>query len=194
MANASHANANRTLIRTNDSGAHWTTVAFPLLGGASAFSCPSAVVCFATGPNGDAARSADAGITWTPLATGLTIDFLVALSCPTVTTCFGVGDAGSILATSDAGQTWVSRQNGHAFYAAYGISCPTTLLCFVGNSNGLFETVDGGLTWTIALNQHTQLVACPSPTICFAAGNPTYETQDGGASWTSLSLPGAIAR
>src|SRR5207302_10841004 len=39
------ANATREVLRTTDSGAHWTAVSFALQGGATAFSCPSQTVC-----------------------------------------------------------------------------------------------------------------------------------------------------
>jgi len=185
------ANATREVLRTTDSGAHWTAVSFPLQGGATAFSCPSQAACYATGTTGDAAVSNDGGLTWTALATGVSGDFLVAISCPSTTTCFAVGDQGSIVATTDGGATWVFRRNGNAFYLAYSISCPTTTECLLGNRNGLLKTTDGGQTWIVVLNQWTQAVSCPSPLACYAAGNPTYKTTDGGSTWSAESTSGA---
>src|SRR5260370_9843329 len=62
------ANATREVLRTTDSGTHWTAVSFPLKGGATAFSCPSQAVCYATGTTRDPPVSTDCGMTATSLA------------------------------------------------------------------------------------------------------------------------------
>ena len=135
--------------------------------------------------------SNDAGQTWSPLATGVLNDFLVAISCPTTTTCFADGDGGSIVATTDGGATWVAHPNGHNFYLADSIACPTTTECFLGTNSGLFETTDGGFTWTVVLSQRSQAVSCPSSLTCFVAGDPTYKTTDGGSTWMTQTAAGA---
>jgi len=185
------ANATHEVLRSGDAGTHWAQVSFPLQGGATAFSCPSETVCYATGATGDAAVSTDAGQTWTALTTGVVNDFLVAISCSSTSTCFAVGDSGSIVGTTDGGQTWVSHQNGPAFYQAMSISCPTSTQCLLGSSNGLLETTDGGNSWAVVLRQWTQAVSCPSASVCYVAGNPTYKTVDGGATWSAQAVSGA---
>src|SRR3989441_8890474 len=76
------ANATREVLRTTDSGAHWTAVSFPLQGGATAFSCPSQAACYATGTTGDAAGSNDGGQSSTARATGLAGRLLVDNTSP----------------------------------------------------------------------------------------------------------------
>lgn len=177
------AGSGTNLIRTTDKGGHWAVISLPVESVPTALSCPSAAVCFATLASGGAVRTSDGGQTWTELATGVGDDSLVAISCPTTDSCLAIGSLGSVISTSDDGLTWVSRRNGAAYYSAYGISCTTSSRCYLATPNGLFETVNGGITWGLVLAKPVPDVTCPSVTTCFTGGSHTYRTNDGGGSW-----------
>jgi photosystem II stability/assembly factor-like uncharacterized protein len=127
-----------------------------------------------------------------------------AISCSSAQSCMAAGGDGFgtvIVATQDGGATWstVLTQTGNPFY---GLSCATSSNCWaVTGLNQVLITSNAGASWTWATASLPNIyaIACPSTSICIAAGTDSSTGRgiavsgDGGQTWTTASpvLPNA---
>lgn len=161
-------------FRSNDAGAHWSSVPLPgpfLLGGPGGLSC-TAQGCVAVGlvlgtgtvETGAVRYTTDGGATWSVGNVPSGVGRISAVSCPDATHCVAIGarsstgPAGSappfeVLATSDGGHTWsVTGSFESGSLTVNAVSCPTVSECWAAGATArstalLAVTQDGGATW-----------------------------------------------
>jgi photosystem II stability/assembly factor-like uncharacterized protein len=97
--------------------------------------------------------SSDSGITWNAQKSQVNVD-LSAGSAASDRVCWVVGKAGTILLTTNAGKHWkliVSPLAGD-LGGVHALDAKHASIWNVGNQKS-FETADGGMTWTPAVNE-----------------------------------------
>jgi photosystem II stability/assembly factor-like uncharacterized protein len=193
-----------TLLRTEDSGKHWSllctamtpapksaahpacpsTMPFATL---RAVSCPDMGTCVAVGDSGAVVRTIDAAHTWT-VPSSRTLAGLNGVSCATASQCVAVGSGGTVLRSADSGATWMRAASGTRSYLS-AVSCVDASCVAVGEAGTILRSDDAGATWTPRppVGSITLLaVSCASATTCAAAGSDgaVLTTASSGASWT----------
>lgn len=166
----------------------------------------------------------DGGSTWNSLApasmAGKRLS-LGAIACPTTTTCYAGSDSGEVLQTVDGGHSWTWHGTGRHFQLN-GMACTSAQSCFaVGGLDAdcpdscqspeegvVFATHNGGGSWRrvlyrrvpfdrpVTIGAHLFAVACPSTTVCYAAGHGILaRTTDAGYTWkvSPAAASGAVS-
>jgi photosystem II stability/assembly factor-like uncharacterized protein len=112
---------------------------------------------------------------------------------------FGAGLTGtSAAASANTQAAWTLQASYPQQPRAQAVSCPSSTECFAVGT-GLFESVDGGDTWTSGVTPPMSFsdIDCPSTSVCFAAGSSgampmAITTTDGGNIWSQLLLPSGV--
>ncbi len=189
---------------TDNSGATWTAVNFPIAGVTFyGLSCPTATDCVAVGLAGStplAYSSADGGNTWTAGSLPSIPYGLSGVSCLDALHCFGWGPAEAVQ-TSDGGHTW-TQVSQPAGAIPVDISCPTAQHCVAaGSGGGALVTTDAGAVWTaVPLPSGASIVGgvdCPTDSVCYAPATDQQQTEtgaiiessNGGDSWSVEPMP-----
>ncbi|HNW60449.1 MAG TPA: YCF48-related protein [bacterium] len=180
------------LIRTGDGGATWTSV-FP---GSSwiyfkGLSFPDSLTGYAFGSYDHILKTTNAGLTWTPLATGfgsyLMNGFFIS---PLVG--WAISDGGGIYKTTDGGSSWTAQNSG--------TSNQLLGICFINPDTGMvvgnnivLRTTNGGTTWSAITTGHATVfrnVDFASPQVGIIVGDEPYvlRTADGGLTWSAITL------
>ncbi len=152
-----------------------------------------------------AARSNDAGATWSSVTLPVALSALSSASCWSARSCMAVGSTATgtalALVTSDAGRTWLASPVPAGVPPLAVVSCPARAWCTAlatqqdGPLNAksyLLRTFDAGESWnTTALPGSVDYasLSCWTKTACIAVGSASPLT-DVGAS--ALITPGAI--
>jgi len=218
------------IIATKNAGTTWT--AEHVSGGAtpqlSGISCPSVIQCMAVGTTGASLPgsgvvvvTADGGATWAAASAPASALAVTSVSCAGPADCTAIVSQGTVTwsaHSADFGQTW--QQEGDlpgSFVAGHDLLCATgTCLVAgyvpVGSGHGqgaLALSPDDGQTWAQASTPSgigvLQSVACPSATLCLAAGTTTttvsdvvpakgqlLQSTDGGHTWATATGPAAV--
>jgi photosystem II stability/assembly factor-like uncharacterized protein len=197
------------VLSSSDQGSTWTQQKLPNgIGPLSSISCASARSCVAVGGI-TVITTSDGGTSWSVQL--LKAQNLNAVSCPSVTVCVAAGvfpsgsgcDEGVTYITTNGGRTWSSMFV--PCFDPHAISCPSVADCeLVGTKfssqyqyGEVLGSADGG-AWKEQFtmpgpNSQLNGVACPSTTMCEAAGSGTSQlivgTDDGGTTWTNQSIP-----
>jgi hypothetical protein len=192
----------------------------------SGVSCPSATDCMAVGSNGASLpgsgvviTTGDAGTTWNAVASPQNALAVLSVTCASPNDCTAVvSDGTSTWAahSPDFGQSW--QQEGNlptTFQPENDLTCVAGGLCLDGgylpttNSHGagaVAVSADGGATWALASVPTgigvLQSTACPSSTVCLAAGTTgttvsdvvpakgeLLRSTDGGHTWLQSTGP-----
>ncbi|HEX2664152.1 MAG TPA: hypothetical protein VHM93_15060 [Candidatus Acidoferrum sp.] len=97
--------------------------------------------------------SSDGGVSWSPQTSNVLVD-LTAGSAPSEKVCWIVGRAGTILLTTDAGAHWALLHSPLEEDLG-GVRATDALRATIWNlgNSKVFETADGGLTWSPATSQ-----------------------------------------
>ncbi len=204
------------VVTTANGGRTWTVHATTATG-LIEVSCGSARDCLATGQAGrhaDAVATTDGGISWHDVTIPSELGTGWAVACTSPRTCLiggeygkGISNNGLIARTTDLGRSWSVTKTTAKYGFPTAISCPTVSYCVTtrqsnGNTvpvppeaDGWFVTADSGASWhrtgmPVELAD-LQSVACPTATVCFAAGGLTgaandavvLRSGDGGQSW-----------
>lgn len=130
------------ITRTQDGGAHWTTVQFTGEYYLTALDFPTPLVGYAVGSDGHVLKSADAGWNWEEIASSA--GTLWDVKFVNADTGWAVGDNGRIIQTRDGGVTWRSQ---HTFVEVPLLSvdfADDTTGYVVGADGTILKTVDGG--------------------------------------------------
>jgi photosystem II stability/assembly factor-like uncharacterized protein len=177
---------NSTILSTADYGATWNYQAGGAPGTFSGVSCPTATTCFAVGTGGYIAATTNGGAAWTrPFPAGSTSK-IQSMSCATASDCYAVA-WDTILTTHTGGNAWAARKLGVTDQLG-AISCPAPMTCFaVGWPGAIYNTGDGGATWTYQSNPRSGVdmtwlgVTCWSSTSCMVVGSggDVLSTSDG---------------
>jgi photosystem II stability/assembly factor-like uncharacterized protein len=163
---------------------------------------PAHVLCGAA--NGGIWESFDRGSSWAPRtdyqATTAVGAITFSPANPAIVYC-GTGEGNwwswlgvGILRSSDGGTSWSTLCTnpfvGQGFYdlhvdpanANHLIACTT---------NGLYNSTDGGVTWTQRRNVRSWAVAFGSGEILAAFSDGIWRSTDGGNTWANVALPGS---
>lgn len=149
-----------------------------------------------------------AGAFWTPVGPygGVVLALAAFPSSPEV--LYAGIDRGGIFRSDDAGQHWRSVSAGLPDLAvsALAVSPTSASLVVAGTASGLYVTVDGGASWTVAAGSPGSAIQSvvydpAEPTIAYAASPAGWagRSVDGGVSWTAIAAslsaqqPNAIA-
>jgi photosystem II stability/assembly factor-like uncharacterized protein len=168
-------------------------------------SCPSVSDCYAGGNNATILATRDGGATWQPQSWQPSeyvkaVSPVAAIACATVDNCFGyadtpcdaLGDRQPLGHTTNGGSSWLSASIPGC---GSSIACPTATTCYTtvnpvgGGFLQFVRTTDSGRSWQkqakVDSNRLKESLACPAPTICYAAfQNAIGRTTDGGKHWT----------
>ena len=161
---------------SDDAGATWTEQrSLQDTGVVSALVCPGPSTCFAVipavfGGTANVLFTADGGVSWHPVASGLAIGSSPSMWCDSAGAChLTVSETARQFVTTDGGTTWDAASSDNPPWA----TCNGTMcIAFTGNATRL--SGDGGATWptigdlpnTVAIDS----ITCPAPTCCYAIG------------------------
>ncbi len=216
--------AGPVIVASADGGARWESQAGPAGTNLVSVSCnaPSRCLAVGTGPGGGPAVAATAdGRHWLARSAPAGLGNLLSVSCWGAGRCATVGSASSgfvVATTADGGGTWtpggplppgvgapgaVSCRTAHCVLAGWVVDGP-------GQASGVVAiSDDGGATWQSAtLPAATGVLhgaACPSASICLAAGTTATATtnlvpgrgvllasSDDGAAWRPGTAPAEL--
>ena len=160
--------------------------------GASDILCTAERTCFTAGLQGQIHRTADGGVSWTPVG-AVAGQVLNGLEQADAQTLYAVGTNRTVLKSTDAGATWVRKQVGNLPVGPFrSIRCGTPLHCLIAveSSSQIVRTTDGGETFTIVVpsTDPTYTVEFVSASRAIAAGveGSAELSDDAGRTWTSV--------
>lgn len=137
-------------------------------------------------PRGYVYRTTDAGQTWTQIFCP-NYDRLVRVDFADNQTGYAVGPASQVMKSTNGGLSW-SRLivqgigNNKSFNS---VDFVTPLVGYIGASDGVYKTIDGGVSFTQIYSRRVVSVAFWTITHGFiSAPNGTLLTTDGGQTWT----------
>jgi photosystem II stability/assembly factor-like uncharacterized protein len=110
---------------------------------------------------------------------------------------YAVGAKGTCMKTTDGGQTWIDQTSFPGFAKDLRdvlVRGPADLIA-VGETPGIFRSLDGGLSWIAVSNPSTEtlnnieVISGDTLSVVGDGGRVLHST-DGGGTWTSLPGPG----
>jgi hypothetical protein len=201
--------SNEALVSKSFPITHPTTAA---LGELNRLTCPSAAVCWATGlrflgtqsPSESVLlRSTDGGELWVPQPLPPGVSGPGAVTCPSVQRCYVTAAVGSqpVILDTSGGAPWTVTPVGGTDTTLSHIACATISHCVAVGDNAIAVTTDGGTQWITGTppgRAQPLDVACPSVTVCYAAGADVDSAGDssaailrsanGGLSWAEIKI------
>ena len=161
-------------------------------------------------------KSTDGGSTWNAANNGINTCSLYDQGCvllgvttlaidpsTTPSTVYAGSDYYGVFKSTDGGQSWnsvnivVSGVSIHTTSISALTVAPTTpSTLYVGTAIGVYESRDGGVTWTAGLSGQSGIVIAVNPltpTTVYAgatgssSGSSIYESTDGGGTWNAVS-------
>jgi photosystem II stability/assembly factor-like uncharacterized protein len=184
-----------TVIRSIDDGLTWQSAA---ISGAAvetldavAFNNKDAGL--AVGRNGAMLRSIDAGAHWAPVNAGVPDKWLHAVAFASDTVVLAAGSHGTLLRSTDAGVTWTRISDSFQRFPGadfWSISMKDASHGTLADTNGMYQTVDGGLTWTTSIGPGQFLSAAYSPLgalVAVGAHGQASVSPNGSSSWIAVN-------
>jgi photosystem II stability/assembly factor-like uncharacterized protein len=101
---------------------------------------------FAVGDGGVILKTADAGDSWTPLASGTTKN-INALAVTDGGDVWAVGDNGTILCSLNKGDEWLAKNIASDTRDLYDVEFRDTLGYITGEGGKILKTMDKGISW-----------------------------------------------
>lgn len=138
-------------------------------------------------------RTFDGGFTWQIISLN-TYGYLYKMSFPSPTTIYIVGELGFVAKSTDAGASW-TKLNFPGYRALMSVAFINENIGFVGSDEGVYKTVNGGLTWFRYSGFNNNLtirdICFPSNTTGYMVGDAglLYKTTDQGEYWFPLLSP-----
>jgi photosystem II stability/assembly factor-like uncharacterized protein len=137
-----------------------------------------------------------AGAFWTPVGPygGVVVALAAFPSSPEV--LYAGVDRGGVFRSDDAGLHWRSVSPGlpDLGVSALAVSPASSSLVVAGTASGLYVTVDGGISWTVAAGSPGSAISdivfdAADPTVAYAVspGGWAGRSVDGGVSWTQIA-------
>ena len=142
-------------------------------------------------------RSADGGLSWGLVASGLQIYTIGTITLEDDLFGMAGGSGGTVVYTADGGDTWVSRDPAAVGYDALNGSATNGPLhfWFVSEAGNLYETRDLGASFAKRALIWGRLAAidfCGESTGVVVGSQRAFYTRDAGGSWTSVSVPAEL--
>ncbi|MCP4995512.1 MAG: T9SS type A sorting domain-containing protein, partial [Gammaproteobacteria bacterium] len=185
------------LSLTTDGGVTWSATTWPGGGPTTALAMPAAnawYVAVASGSSGGSLkRSRDSGNTWLDVSNGLPVGNFVVTHLSFFDS--GIGIVAGIVngthrayRTIDGGESWntISLPD-----IVYSISWIDSQNLYAGLPNGIYQSVDGGLSWRQVLNEMAHMVVFKDAQngIAYKPYQNIFITSDGGDTWDQLPTP-----
>ncbi len=181
------------LMRTNDGGETWYGIAMVPAWANDLWVDDGGVVIWAVGTGGRIARSPNAGVTWTPIASPTT-NTLNHLTFVDSLNGWAAGEGGTVLRTTDGGWNWTLQPPGTTqAITSLAVAGPHQAWVY---ADRLRRTRDGGASWSpmrqVRANR-LNAVRMASSTTGWAGGADPYllKTTDG-RNWTDHTPMGGI--
>ena len=187
------------MVKTTDGGANWT-----LLNGPSAVSGVEATsnAVFACSSSGGVYKTSDGGQTWL-LTEIMNQSFLSDIQFPSDNTGYVVGFGGLVAKTTNAGANWsiLPFPITDNLLSVWFLNENTGWVTVDKFSNALYQTTDGGQTWTpntLPSSAYWRSTRFTDAMNGWAAGGSSgvgrvVRTTDGGASWEEVHMAGQFA-
>lgn len=169
---------------------------------------------YISSPSGSLWESADYGTTWQVMTDQLPIIGLSGIIVDPIDTntlylASGDGEANmdnpsiGVLKSRDGGHTWSAT--GLSFTLTTGLNYISRiemnpvnhLSMIVASSNGIYQTMDSGATWSLRTTGNFRDVKYMpgSGAICYATTSTDYyRSADSGSTWTVISYPGSVSQ
>lgn len=152
--------------------------------------------------NGGVWESFDRGLSWAPRTDyqrTLTVGALAFTPSAPATVYCGTGEGDwwawlgqGVLRSTDGGRTWTPRCTnpfvGDGFHSLV-VDPSNANRLFAGTVNGLWTSVDAGLTWTRRRAQRTWSISRSATEILAACRDGLFRSTDNGTTWTRVALP-----
>jgi photosystem II stability/assembly factor-like uncharacterized protein len=141
-------------------------------------------------------QSMDAGRTWQPLGGQMPGDVMaLAMDGGTPTTIYAASMSAGVVRSSDGGQSWAPARQTTTVGGVYtlAVSPGAAQTVYAGGDGGLFQSTDGGITWSklpFPGDNVVALAASPAqPKLVLAITvkgqqGLVYRSEDGGQSWS----------
>jgi len=188
--------AYKGIYKSIDSGATWTAVNTGLASLAVSWLVATPTAVFADA-GVSVYRSTNGGANWTDLGVGNGSTLAYAPSNPMVVYLGEV--ASGVAASSNGGATFgsVVAVGGTVNSIVVDPTNPNNV--FVGHSNGVAASTNGGTSWNpasigitaLSINAMAMVPSAPM-TVLAASGNTIYRTTDGGVTWTSRTVSDTV--
>lgn len=155
-------------------------------------------VIFVSSPGGGIWKTIDGGTNWTPLVDGNSAYmnvFNLALSPSNTNIIYAAATGTGVIKSTDAGLTW-TMTGTTSFNPKKILIHPTNSnKVFVTTPAGIFESVDGGTSWTqrlVGVDVEDIEFKTDDPMVMFSSGNSTntttiHRSADGGITWTAIT-------
>ncbi|HEY7294428.1 MAG TPA: Ig-like domain repeat protein [Dehalococcoidia bacterium] len=173
------------VFATSD-GSTWNSEASHTSQALSGIACPSTVTCIVVGGAGTILATGDGGSNWSGEAAAYAGQ-ISGVACPSTSVCYAVGNV--IGGSTDGGATWSILSTARTA-GLTAIACPSETSCTaVGVAGHILSTTDGGATWSLLAPFSSALggVACPTITVCYAAGQGGAIETSASGTWQSLN-------
>lgn len=143
-------------------------------------------------PRGYVYRTTDAGVTWTQV-TCPNSNRLVRVDFADSQTGYAVGPSSNIVKTTNGGLSWTRLMPTTAGISnnksLNSVDFVTPLVGYIGAGDGVYKTIDGGVTFTKLYNKRVQAVAFWTPTTGFLSDADSARlTTDGGVTWKNSEV------
>ncbi|MBI4460725.1 MAG: hypothetical protein HY648_11800 [Acidobacteria bacterium] len=225
------------VFKTTDGGAHWSALnsgfpdssleSMPPLITSLAIDRLNPLIIYAGifgSENDGVYKSTNAGQSWSRASAGLGEATVLTLAMdPADPAVLYAGTSGGVFKTTDRGQSWTASNSGLSsmpeFQDLFGdATVPVVLSLGIGQSNpstiyagtlanGIFKTIDGGLSWTTVSSGLPKMAYVGTPPVVGALavdpanaatvyagvaagslGDGVYKSTNGGQSWTPVSF------
>ena len=194
------------LVKSMDAGRTWTRIDNGITNGVSALALhPTAADILYCGTwSGGIYRTTNGGLGWSNISAGLPGKEIraIAINPADLTKVYaGTVDSGIYRRANDNSWEQIIGSPARAENIAFDPKNPGTIYVAGndGSSDGIFETTDGGSTWTkpldIPVNWQPGYYIAIDPTpgtniIYVVSYEYVYKSTDGGGTWTASSIPG----
>jgi photosystem II stability/assembly factor-like uncharacterized protein len=147
-------------------------------------------IYWVVGTNGTILTTTDAGINWTEIQSGATVN-LSGIHKPTSSQIWVAGDSGTVLVTTNAGATWGQRNPGSTANFRSIFSRGSGVAYVIGDSGSCYYTANIGVNWGYrGVPTNEDLNAGIGPTsgtslIALVGGNngAIFKTTNAGLNW-----------
>jgi photosystem II stability/assembly factor-like uncharacterized protein len=148
-------------------------------------------------------KSTDGGATWQWLprayfgAPGSMVAVAVAPNYTTSRHVMAGGGWGGLFISRDGGVNWTPNTSVTSVSAiAYSRKFATTQMAFAAGGNGVYKTLDGGMTWTRMMTYPvSSLILSPrfdDDHLMYAGGNALYISSDEATSWITRTIAPSV--
>lgn len=186
-ADTGYAAGNEIILKTNNGGANWTTIASISGKVIRSMYFVNDTLGYAAGDAGYIIKTTNAGVSWNTQTSGVTAN-LWSVYFVSPDTGYVVGDAGTVIKTNDGGFNWYTAATlATGLKSTFFTSFSTGYA--VGNTGSVYKTTNGGQNWTTqnsGVTNNLNSVYFVSGTTGYVVGatGTILKTTNSGSTWT----------